>query len=71
MMSVISMVIKIRNDALPGDNYLVIILVMMNLSVSVKLSCCFLHCYDLSCNDLMLLMMQGLLTVGLVMCSCV
>lgn len=67
MMSVILTVIKTRNGALPGGNSLVITPVMMNQSANVMWFCCFL-CYDLSCNDLMLLMMQDLLTVDLVMC---
>jgi hypothetical protein len=65
MMSVTLTVIKIRpNDALRGGNSPVTILVTTNRSVNAKLFCCFLHCcYDLWCNDLMLLMTQGLLVV--------
>jgi hypothetical protein len=65
MMSVILTAIKTRrNDASHGDNSPVIILVTMNQSVNAKLFCCFLRCYGWWCNDLMPLMIQGLLMVG-------
>lgn len=71
-MSVTLTAIKIRrNDALRGDNSPVTVPVTMNQSANAKLFCCFLHCcYDLWCNDLMLLMIRDLLMVGFWSCHC-